>query len=152
LRQAVDIRKKLVADFPGVDPQQGDLARSLHKLGLQLRAAGETQEAADIFRQARDAFEKAAADSTHDPERQASLAWFLSTCPALQFRDPDRAVKLARSAVPQTASSGTIWNTLGVAEYRMGNWRAAIASLKKSRELPEGDASIDKLFLAMAHW
>ena len=47
---------------------------------------------------------------------------------------------------------GTIWNTLGVAHYRAGNWQAAINALEKSMELRKGGDATDWFFLAMAHW
>jgi hypothetical protein len=44
------------------------------------------------------------------------------------------------------------WNTLGVALYRVGNWKQAIAALTRSMELRKGGDSFDWAFLAMAHW
>jgi tetratricopeptide (TPR) repeat protein len=44
-------------------------------------------------------------------------------------------------------------NTLGVAQYRSGNWNAAAETLTKSMELAQGDLlSFSAFFLAMAHW
>jgi uncharacterized protein HemY len=48
------------------------------------------------------------------------------------------------------------YNTLGVALYRAGDWKAAIDALHKSQELKAslripGD-SFDLFFLAMSHW
>src|SRR5262249_33057360 len=49
-------------------------------------------------------------------------------------------------------------NTLGVAQYRRGNWAAAIEALTKSMELyaatPEEERweAASTYFLAMAHW
>jgi tetratricopeptide (TPR) repeat protein len=44
------------------------------------------------------------------------------------------------------------WNTLGVAQYRAGDFKAAIEALNKSMELRKGGDSFDWFFLAMAHW
>jgi tetratricopeptide (TPR) repeat protein len=47
---------------------------------------------------------------------------------------------------------GAYWNTLGLAHYRAGDYRAALSALEKAAELyPQGDGS-DSLFLAMACW
>ena len=43
-------------------------------------------------------------------------------------------------------------NTLGVARYRAGDYRGAVADLEKSVKLRGGGDSIDFFFLAMAHW
>jgi tetratricopeptide (TPR) repeat protein len=45
------------------------------------------------------------------------------------------------------------WTTLGVACYRAGNYREAIAALARSEQLGHGTkSSFNAFFLAMAHW
>ena len=51
--------------------------------------------------------------------------------------------------MPQEAA---IWNTLGVASYRVEDWKAAIEALDTSMRLSSGGTPADWLFLAMAHW
>ncbi|MCH8047715.1 MAG: tetratricopeptide repeat protein [Planctomycetes bacterium] len=80
-----------------------------------------------------------------------SLAWFLATCPDPQFRDPKRAAEQAKKAVERAPKNGSYWNTLGIAQYRAGDWKAAIEALEKSMELGSGGNSFDWFFLAMAH-
>jgi serine/threonine protein kinase/Tfp pilus assembly protein PilF len=87
-----------------------------------------------------------------DPKALSRLAWFLATCPDPKFRDPSRAVALARRAVRSDDADGAIWNALGVAEYRNTDWRKATEALSKSMELTSGGSAGDWLFLAMAHW
>jgi Flp pilus assembly protein TadD len=44
-------------------------------------------------------------------------------------------------------------NTLGVAQYRVGNWADAIASFTKANELsPDRADFFNGFFLAMSHW
>src|SRR5262249_19285951 len=81
-----------------------------------------------------------------------NLAWSLATCADPKFRDASRAVELAKQAVEQAPKAGDDWNTLGVAQYPAGDWKAAIAALKKSMELRKGGNSVDWFFLAMAYW
>jgi serine/threonine protein kinase/Flp pilus assembly protein TadD len=80
-----------------------------------------------------------------------NLAWLLATCPDAKLRDPGRAVELAKKAVQLAPQKGMPWNTLGVAHYRTGDWKAAVAALDKSVELGQGGDAFDHLFLAMAH-
>jgi serine/threonine protein kinase/tetratricopeptide (TPR) repeat protein len=80
------------------------------------------------------------------------LAWYLATHADPQFRDPATAVELARVAVDVQPTVGRYWNTLGVARYRAGDCKAAIADLEKSMELHNGGDSFDWFFLAMSHW
>src|SRR5262249_48606121 len=63
-----------------------------------------------------------------------------------------RAVELARKAAELAPKEGYIRNTLGVAQYRAGAWKAAITELEKSMELRKGGDAFDWFFLAMAHW
>src|SRR5262249_29683780 len=74
------------------------------------------------------------------------LAWLLATCPDPNFRDPTRAVELAKKAVELPKNEGC-WNTLGVAHYRAADWKAAVEALNKSMQ-----NSYDWFFLAMAQW
>jgi eukaryotic-like serine/threonine-protein kinase len=103
--------------------------------------------------------EKALADFTKvielDPNNDLAhnnSAWLLATCPDLKFRDPKRAVTLAKKAVGLDPKQGNWWNTLGVAQYRAGDGKAVIAALEKSMELSKGGDANDWFFLAMAHW
>jgi tetratricopeptide (TPR) repeat protein len=80
-----------------------------------------------------------------------NLAWLLATCPDAKFRDPGRALGLARRAVDSTPQEGNAWNTLGVAHYRAGDWKGAVAALEKSHDLLGGEElSFNAFFLAMA--
>jgi eukaryotic-like serine/threonine-protein kinase len=82
-----------------------------------------------------------------------NLAWFLATCPDPKFRDPAKAVKLAQKALDMAPKEGNHWNTLGVAHYRVGDWKAATEALEKSKELlGDTELSFNAFFLAMAHW
>jgi serine/threonine protein kinase/tetratricopeptide (TPR) repeat protein len=82
-----------------------------------------------------------------------NLAWFLATCPEPKFRDPNRAVELARKAVDLDPKQPTHWNTLGVTYYRTRDWEGAITSLKKAEDLAPGKCvAWNAFFLAMAHW
>ena len=104
-------------------------------------------------------FDKALADFNRAVELQPEnplngneFAWFLVTCPDRRLWKPARAVELAKNATQGEPGNAAYWNTLGVAQYRAGDYEAAIKALGKSMELRSvGDAS-DWLFLAMAHW
>ena len=52
-----------------------------------------------------------------------NLAWLLSTCAQPKFRDAKQALELAKRAVELAPEDGSHWNTLGVAQYRAGDWK-----------------------------
>jgi serine/threonine protein kinase/WD40 repeat protein/Flp pilus assembly protein TadD len=81
-----------------------------------------------------------------------SLAWLLATCPDTKFRDPKRAVELGQKAATLAPEDGDCQITLGVAQYRAGDWKAASAALQKAMPLRKGGDCADWFFLAMVHW
>jgi Flp pilus assembly protein TadD len=71
----------------------------------------------------------------------------------INFRNPRRAINLAKKAVELAPNEGNNWNTLGVAQYRAGEWKPAIEALNKSVELLKGnELSFNAFFLAMSQW
>lgn len=81
-----------------------------------------------------------------------SLAWLLATCDDPSLRDPRQAIELAQRAIALEPKNAAIWNTLGVAQYRAGQWDAAITTLEESNQLGNGGSPVDWFVLAMAHW
>jgi tetratricopeptide (TPR) repeat protein len=116
-----------------------------HNLALALADRGQLKEAITAYREAlRLPGDFALANN--------NLAWMLATCKDANLRNPAEAVRLAQRAVALVPRAGIYWNTLGVAQYRAGDWNAALTALGKSMELREGGESYDWFFLAMAHW
>ena len=71
----------------------------------------------------------------------------------MKNRDPALALAMARKSVGLVPESPHIQNTLGVARYRTGDWKAAIAALTRAEELaPNKYLGFNAFFLAMAHW
>ena len=81
-----------------------------------------------------------------------SLAWMLATCRDTALRNLNRAIELATQATNLDPDDADYSGTLGVAQYRAGDYGAAIEALEKALRLrPEGSAA-DGFFLAMARW
>ena len=120
-------------------------AMAHNNLGVALNDKGDVEGAIRCYRTALDIDPKLA--MAHN-----NLAWLLATCPDPKFRDAAQAVQSAEKAVKLAPKEGSHWNTLGVAHYRAGDWKAAVASLEKSMVLGKGGVSFDWFFLAMAHW
>jgi tetratricopeptide (TPR) repeat protein len=136
--QAVERAKKI----PAAAASAPDV---LTYLATWLANAGRAREAVAIWRQA------IQLNSTN-VNGYNQVAWFLATCPDPKSRDPRTAVEMASKAVELAPTYANAWNTLGVAQYRAGDWNAAIEALNKSMELRHGGDSVDWFFLAMAHW
>lgn len=170
--------EKLAADFPKVTLYRDDLNHSYWKLAAARQADGRMAEAEQTFTRAielnpdaegvwfmRGAFlasqqqvEKAAHDyatslelNPKSADTYNSLAWLLATCADAKLRDPVRSVELARKSVELAPARGEFWNTLGVAQYRAGDWKGAIKTLTKSMELRNQGDSSEYFFLALSH-
>ncbi|MEK7685478.1 MAG: serine/threonine-protein kinase [Verrucomicrobiota bacterium] len=154
-RRSVAIREKLVADIPSVSMHSDNLAASCYYLGVVLETTGRSGEAAEVFRQALAIWEQLVAPATPSLKTRSCerrLAWMLATCPAVAFRDPQRAVTLAKQSFQSEGDTARHWSLLGIAQYRTGDYPAVIESLRKSMELANGGDAQQWLFLAMSHW
>jgi Tfp pilus assembly protein PilF len=80
---------------------------------------------------------------------QNRLAWAYVTGPP-PLRNPAKALTHARSAVRLAPEIGTHHNTLGVALYRLGQYREALTEFETSLASRQ-DAPFDRFFLAMCH-
>jgi serine/threonine protein kinase/tetratricopeptide (TPR) repeat protein len=143
-RKALDVSEKSVRALPHKE-LRCRLADSCLNLGLLLKMSERHKEAASVFRKLFEA-ELTSADLCND------VAWRLATDTDLKLRPPELAVEFARKAVELASEDGNVWNTLGVAQLRAGNWKESITTLQKSNDLRKGGDSFNWFFLAMAHW
>jgi hypothetical protein len=105
------------------------------------------------------AMEAALASHPDQPSIRARLArrcnnyaWSLANA-AGSSRDPQRALALARRAVELFPNQAVYLNTVGVAQYRVGQFAEAIATLDRSLATGAGHSDgYDLFFQAMAHW
>jgi tetratricopeptide (TPR) repeat protein len=150
-RQEVAHREKLAVDFPTKPAYRQQIADSHRLWGLQLWDFGRLPEAEQALREGIEHYESYLRLAPKSAEAHNTLAWMLATVPAAKLRGPARAVELAQKAVELEPLQES-WRTLGVAQYRAGDWKAALEALKKSMDLREGGDGVDWFFLAMAHW
>jgi WD40 repeat protein len=96
-----------------------------------------------------------------DPQRLNALAWPAVSKPGADARAYTRALRQAQEAARQEPQDGLILNTLGVAQYRAGQYREAVETLTRSDEINRASMSesragqslpADIAFLIMAHY
>jgi serine/threonine protein kinase/tetratricopeptide (TPR) repeat protein len=150
-RQAVLLYEKVVAGLPGMPEGTEGLAHSYRRLGYLLWRTDQADEAAPALRQARAAYEKWAADNPNAIAPAWHLALFLADCPDPHYRDVPRAVGLAQEAVDRAPKDVSCWKTLGIAQFRAGEWQAALKTLHQALDLGAGGDSWDWFYLAMAY-
>ncbi len=147
-----------IADRLTVHVDQGELPKlvAAHEKAL---AVAEQMRLADVHKEGqnwvmvRTTLEHGLVIDSGNAHIQNDLAWFLSTCPDLAQRDFARARELASQAVNGQPQIAAYRNTLGVAQYRAGQWQEAIDTLNKAEELRPGVSfGHNALFIAMSHW
>ena len=144
-RRLIDLYETLKASFPADPEHRRNLVVNYLELACLLCELGRQTEADEPFR-------KALELESDDPVVNNDLAWFLATIPEPRLRDAVRAVRLAKKAVAARPEYAIYRNTLGVAYYRNGDDKAAIAELETSMRMQAGGNSFDWFFLAMARW
>jgi hypothetical protein len=128
-----------------------EAARQGIGIAALLRDAGQAREAEEVFGQI-------LADWQLKPNPQINqlndLVWELATDvgPQARSRDPRWAVELAKRTVQSDPKHSLCWKTLGVAQYRAGDWQATVESLEKSMALGQKDVALNSFYLALAHW
>jgi tetratricopeptide (TPR) repeat protein len=149
-RQSIEHCRQLQKEPKGELANAVRFIESLTLMGDLLLAEGDRKGASAHYHEALGLAEKLAAQN----ERfDGELAWFFVSCRHPDFSNPARALGLAKKAVDRSkGTDADHWNTLGVAEYRLGNWKDAVASLENAKRLHKEKDPADWLFLAMAQW
>lgn len=97
-----------------------------------------------------------------NPVALNEASWYIVRQPNSTSAQYERALRLAQEAVRAAPKDGNILNTLGVAQYRVGQYREAVETLTESDRMnsaapavpsrrPQGSVPADLAFLAMAH-
>ena len=118
LRQSIAIGEKLENDFPD-QGYAGRLGRDYGRLATMLWSSGRSEEADKEYRKLLELAPRAVTELNN-------ISWLLATSPDPKLWNGVRAAELANKAVELGPKEGNNWNTLGVAQYRKGEWQAAI--------------------------
>jgi tetratricopeptide (TPR) repeat protein len=149
-RRAVKLYEDLATEDPSKTIYRKNAAATYYAMGLLYRSMREPSSAEQEWARA---IEQCRLALPHDEQGEIAndLAWYLVDCPAEAMRAPAEAVGLARKAVTRAPEMGEYWNTLGVAQYRVGEFQSALIALRRSMELRSGGDGSDHFFLAMAY-
>jgi tetratricopeptide (TPR) repeat protein len=158
VRQALEIEANLVKEHPEIQEYRYYLSNMHDLLGKLQYFTGRYTEAAVSWRQTVSLTEELEREQpqitqykTSLAARQNELAWLLAN--DLPMGDAVKAAQLAQGAVRRVPNSASYHYTLGVAQFRAGNWSDAIAGIERAIGLDKGEAhSNDWFYLAMARW
>jgi len=101
---------------------------------------GDLQFRRKNYAEARRAYETSLALKADNPQVLNNLAWLLATCEDGRFRDPGRALALARQAV-RLQESPQILDTLAECYFVNGRYAEAVEAGKRALALAKGDRS-----------
>ena len=91
-----------------------------------------------------------------DPNLLNERSWALVSRPGAKADDYRTALRWAEAACRLVPKAAAYLNTLGVAQYRVGNYRAAVETLGSADAInaadPRGSVPADLAFLAMAQY
>jgi eukaryotic-like serine/threonine-protein kinase len=152
LELLVNLRQSLADDFPARSLYRISLTYNLAELRELLETAGRSLEAKEVCRRLRDNYIRILQIEPDNPRACNNLARLLASRDDVPLLESTRAVELAERAVARAATESGYWNTLGLARYRAGNWKAAADALEHSSHLRAGGNAYDWLPLAMARW
>lgn len=108
------------------DPNDPRLAYFYYNRGYAYELAGRYQQAIDDY-------EKTIALNPDYPDVKNGLAWMLATCPEKQFRNPTRAIEVAKLACEESQwKNGSIIDTLAAAYAAAGDFPQAVEQQEKA--------------------
>jgi eukaryotic-like serine/threonine-protein kinase len=155
-RRAIRLYEELAAERPEQIWLRTGLIETLYEYSRLLTAPADKPEAESSFRRA-----LAVAESLIGDREAAKhcytmglvgpfndLAWALVRRPDVTPSDADLALRLARQATDWEPKQAGLWNTLGMARYRLGDRSSAAAAFQKSMDLNDGGDPADWFFLA----
>jgi tetratricopeptide (TPR) repeat protein len=151
-QRAVELFDGVVAECPEDGKYALDAVAARSPLAELLLKQHQPAAAAGLYREMRDQLQETCRTHPDFADAANNYAWFLVTCLNPEFRDPPVAVEAAQRGVELAPDRAGYWNTLGVALYRAGEFRASIRAMQKAWALASTPHSDDCLFLAMAHW
>jgi tetratricopeptide (TPR) repeat protein len=151
-RRLIELGESLVREYPNVDLYRLRLNIWRPTWLVAIGASGDEQAIKEALRQLDGLIEQSSNDG--DWQGLNGLAWKLVVSADADERIAAGAVRAALRACELKPGWAAYRNTLGVAQYRSGDYTAAIESLGRSRALDNTSTSslqaIDCYFLAMA--
>jgi tRNA A-37 threonylcarbamoyl transferase component Bud32 len=151
-RRAIAIYERYVAQQPHNQRFRYSLGQGYAHLGLDLWDTGQFAEARPIFEKAAAAYRQALTVAPDDPGSLRYMAWFLSSCPVRDYRDPAWVVQLAERLVRLEPERESNWVLLRLAYYRNANWSSALAVPDAAGPQPNGCHMKDEFIKAMVYW
>jgi tetratricopeptide (TPR) repeat protein len=150
--RAIRIHEKLVKDFPGTHHYWIALFHDYREQGTLYWTRGRKDQADQTHQRAQELGERMVAAFPPPHGASNEVARFLVACPDPKYRKVRRGVELAAIGTTPTAATEDVWNTLAIGQYRSGDYRAALTTLRHLVRLRPEEHGVDWFLLALVHW
>jgi len=147
--KAIVLHEKLVENNPGILEYEIGLGWCRYNCGVFSYYMGREAEATEHFRAGIEIASEVLEKHPDTVRHYSHLVGMLVSCPAPQFREPERAIQLATR---QLQFDGNAWAHLAFAQVHAGRYDEALASCKKVKK---GNVAGDQLVAvieAIAKW
>jgi serine/threonine protein kinase/tetratricopeptide (TPR) repeat protein len=159
VRRSLEVAEKLAADFPDFPEYREDVEHGFFNLARILAQRDRHREAREAYERTYGILSKLVADYPDRPHHQRNLGillndWVneLAQLSGPDQGDPTHVVEIARKAVENTPKLAGSWSLLAVAEYRAGNFDAALRAETKRLELLKNSyPTTDQRLLALIY-
>ncbi len=158
---AVALAEDVVREAPGNPGFQDQAGMAYYHIGMELWYQKERAQAREYFRRAVAAFDAALGRGSDQILIIQHSLWFMTVCPDPEYRQPGRALQLARKLVDLATPQGHDRKhysggvrplfTLGLAYYRAGEYARALKTLEESCQRRGGGDAYEWFIIAMAH-
>jgi tetratricopeptide (TPR) repeat protein len=149
-RKGLAVQEKLVEALPADSLYRRLLGQLNFGLANALSAEDQLAEAEQHYRRGVELFERLLLeDQPLARYYRNELARCLASCPAVAVRNPARALTLAKQAVEAAPNDARCMQTLGIAQYRADDAKAALQTLVESVHLSKGGNYFDAFYLAL---
>jgi tetratricopeptide (TPR) repeat protein len=150
-RAALKCQEPLLQKYPQVMRYQSAALFGHSNLGDLLWVLGRRKEATEEYRYVHELGKTV--DRLH-PDLQGACAWFLATCPAVEFRDIKRALEISQRLAARSPGNGDLQVNLAAAQYVNGDYQGVLRTLDGADKLGKNypyTTPYHALFRAMAH-
>jgi tetratricopeptide (TPR) repeat protein len=151
LRRVLELDLALRASDGGTSATRFSLSLDYYALGVLQAEMNRHDDAADSLRKAHELSLALVAERPQDWGIVQQTCRMLLECPEARFRDPARALVLLSDYQRADPDPGRPPILVGIAQLRLGDRRAAVASLTRGVELTGGGSPADWLYLAIAY-
>ncbi len=152
--EAAKSLEEIVMEKPELHRIHNELATVYQHLSLLYFDRGKKEPGRQAFEKARWNWELVTrSENVASVNYLNNLALLLVNCPVPELRDIPLAKESAHRAIRVAPENSFYCTSLGIAEYRDGNWTQAAEWLQKAVQLQDGQAMApEQFFLAMTLW